>query len=62
MRREASIPKMSADAGDKEWARRLRRIYLAGERLKPAQIAMASAALDEVWSGGRCAPRVSEEA
>ncbi|MBU0601114.1 MAG: hypothetical protein KKD25_01780 [Gammaproteobacteria bacterium] len=62
MRREASIPKMSADAGDKEWARRLRRIYLAGERLKPAQIAMASAALDEVWSGGRCAPMVGEEA
>ncbi len=62
MRREASIPRMSADAGDKEWAKRLRQMYLGGERLKPAQIAMASAALDEVWSGGRCAPRVSEEA
>ncbi|MEK7882920.1 hypothetical protein WJU27_08000 [Methyloversatilis sp. NSM2] len=53
---------MSADAGDKEWAKRLRRMYLAGERLRPAQIAMASAALGETWSDGRCMPRVSEEA
>lgn len=62
MRREASIPRMSADAGDKEWAKRLRRMYLAGERLRPAQIAMASAALGETWSDGRCMPRISEEA
>ncbi len=50
------------ESGDRDWAHQLRRMYLAGDRLLPSQIAMASEALGEVWSGGRCAPRVSEEA
>lgn len=50
------------ESGDREWARHLRRLYLAGERLRPPQIAMASEALGETWSDGRCMPRVSEEA
>jgi len=34
------------------WAEMLRKRYLAGERLIPIQIAMASEALGEVWSMG----------
>lgn len=57
---EAPIPKMSAESGDKEWARRLRVRYLSGDRLIPVLISMASEALGETWSGGKCAPRVGQ--
>jgi len=42
------------ESGDREWALRLRRLYLAGEPLGLLQISMASEALDETWSDGKC--------
>lgn len=39
---------------DMAWAYRLRERYLRGERLMPIQINLASGALDEVWSNGKC--------
>lgn len=35
------------------WAKKLREKYIAGERLYPIQIRMASEALGEVWSMGK---------
>ena len=39
-------------SGGKAWAERLRTRYLAGERLLPIQVQLASEALGEVWEGG----------
>jgi len=39
---------------DMAWAYRLRERYLSGEKLIPIQISLASGALDEVWSNGKC--------
>ena len=37
------------DSGGKEWARHLRADFLAGRRLMPIQIELASSALGERW-------------
>ena len=40
--------------GYRGWCRELKRRYLAGERLLPIQISMASEAMNEVWERGEC--------
>lgn len=40
--------------GNRDWAHKLRSMYLAGERLSHIQIELASGALDEVWKDGKC--------
>lgn len=40
------------------WCKELRGRYLAGEILLPIQISMASEAMNEVWEGHQCKPRV----
>jgi hypothetical protein len=41
----------------KGWAKKIRSGYLAGNHMLPIQIAMASEALGESWSDGKCLPR-----
>ena len=53
MTRRATNPAGSeSPVGNKKWAERLRTRYLAGERLLPIQVQLASEALEEVWEGG----------
>ncbi len=53
MTRRATNPAGSeSPSGDKKWAERLRTRYLAGERLLPIQVQLASEALWEVWECG----------
>lgn len=42
------------------WCKELKRRYLAGERLLPIQISMASEVMGEAWSNGQCL-RTAEE-
>ena len=48
---QATAVKVGTNGG-KAWAERLRTRYLAGERLLPIQVQLASEALEEVWEGG----------
>ena len=56
----ARVQEISAKVGKKDphaagpwWAHALRQKYLAGERLLPVQINLASEVLGEVWSMGK---------
>ena len=55
-RRQRNIESAAAvkvgSVGNLQWAERLRTRYLAGERLLPIQVQLASEALGEVWEGG----------
>lgn len=45
------------EGGPLAWAHRLKVRYLNGDSLTPAQIALASEALREVWEQGQCRKR-----
>jgi len=57
-RRAANLERAASvsikEAPGKAWAYRLRERYLRGERLLKCQIDLASAAVGEVWKGGKC--------
>jgi hypothetical protein len=57
-RRAANLERAASvsikEAPGKAWAYRLRDRYLRGERLLKCQIDLASAAIGEVWKGGKC--------
>lgn len=57
-RRQRNIESAAAvkvgSVGNLQWAERLRTRYLAGERLLPIQVQLASEALGESWASGKC--------
>ena len=69
-RRQRNIESAAAvkvgSVGNLQWAERLRTRYLAGERLLPIQVQLASESLGEVWEGcavkGRAPARFGEAA